>query len=127
MKKENQSSDENKKKSSSPSTSTENETTSANDLKEKGNECVRAGNHSEAILHYSFAIKLSPNDPLLFSNRSLAFLKLKQLYYANEDAEKTIQLKPDWAKVHTFSKIEYYKHIETGPIHAQAGIWNVSS
>lgn len=111
QKKENQSTDENKKKHSSAptstSTSTENETKSANDLKEQGNKCVRAGNHSEAVLHYSFAIKLSPNDPLLYSNRSLAFLKLNQLYYANEDAEKTIQLKPDWAKVSAKKNILY--------------------
>lgn len=61
---------------------------------------MRQERYSEAVLHYSFAIKLSPNDPILYSNRSFAFLKLKQLYYANEDAEKAIQLKPDWAKVH---------------------------
>lgn len=60
---------------------------------------MRNDKYTEAILHYSFAIKLSPNDPILYSNRSLAFLKLKQLYYANEDAEKAIQLNPDWAKV----------------------------
>lgn len=71
----------------------------ANDHKERGNACVYAENYTEAILHYSFAIKLSPNDPVLFSNRSLAFLKMNQLYYANEDAEKAILLKPDWAKV----------------------------
>jgi len=70
----------------------------SNDYKERGNTCVRAENYTEAVLHYSFAIKLCLNDPVLYSNRSLAFLKLKQLYYANEDAEKAIQLKPDWAK-----------------------------
>lgn len=71
-------------------------------LKQKGNNAVRSEKFSEAILHYSFAIKLSPNDPILYSNRSFAFLRLQQLYYANEDAEKAIQLKPDWAKVITF-------------------------
>lgn len=71
----------------------------ANDHKERGNACVHAEKFTEAILHYTFAIKLSPNDPVLYSNRSLAFLKLNQLYYANEDAEKAILLKPDWAKV----------------------------
>lgn len=78
---------------------TENAPDTADDHKERGNGCIRAGKYNEAVLHYSFAIKLSPNDPALYSNRSLAFLKLKQLYYANDDAEKAIQLKPDWAKV----------------------------
>lgn len=96
--KQNQTSDESKKKSNAPSTPEE-PLNSANDLKEKGNECVKAGNYAEAVLHYSFAIKINPNDPLLYSNRCLAFLKLNQLYYANEDAEKTIQLRSDWAKV----------------------------
>lgn len=71
----------------------------ANDHKERGNECIKTANYTEAILHYSFAIKLNPNEATYYSNRSLAFLKTNQLYYANEDAEKAIQLKPDWAKV----------------------------
>lgn len=71
----------------------------ANEHKERGNECIRKGNYTEAILHYSFAIKLSPTEATFYSNRSLAFLKCNQLYYANEDADKVIQLKPDWAKV----------------------------
>lgn len=71
----------------------------ANDHKERGNACIKAGNYSEAILHYSYAIKLNPNEAAFYSNRSLAFLKLKQLYYANEDADKAIQLKQNWAKV----------------------------
>lgn len=41
---------------------------------------------------------MTPKDPILHSNRSLAFLKLNQLFYAHEDAEKTIELDPNWAK-----------------------------
>lgn len=83
----------------------------ADDLKERGNECVKNKSYTEAILHYTHAIKMSPTDPILYSNRSLAFLKMKQLYYANEDAEKTISLKPDWAKGY-FRKAEV--HVEAG-------------
>ncbi|KAJ6646754.1 U-box domain-containing protein 70 [Pseudolycoriella hygida] len=85
----------------------QNQPETPDELKEKGNQAVRQERYSEAVLHYSFAIKLSPNDPILYSNRSFAFLKLKQLYYANEDAEKAIQLKPDWAKAH-FRKAEVH-------------------
>lgn len=70
----------------------------ADELKEEGNKCVKAGNFTEAILHYTHAIKLSPNDPILYSNRSLAFLKQQQYYYANEDADSAIALNPTWAK-----------------------------
>lgn len=69
------------------------------DLKEKGNDCVRAGNYAEAILHYSHAIKLDSTSPQLYSNRSFAFLKLQQYYYALEDANESIRLDPTWAKV----------------------------
>ncbi|XP_035789654.1 hsp70-Hsp90 organizing protein-like [Anopheles albimanus] len=70
----------------------------ADELKEEGNRCVKAGNFTEAILHYTHAIKLNPGDAILHSNRSLAFCKLQQYYYANEDADKAIALNPTWAK-----------------------------
>uniref|UniRef100_A0A182M9A6 Uncharacterized protein n=1 Tax=Anopheles culicifacies TaxID=139723 RepID=A0A182M9A6_9DIPT len=70
----------------------------ADELKEEGNRCVKAGNFTEAILHYTHAIKLSPADAILYSNRSLAFCKIQQYYYANEDADKAIALNPAWAK-----------------------------
>nr|BAN21187.1 conserved hypothetical protein [Riptortus pedestris] len=66
--------------------------------KEKGNECVRNGKFEEAIMHYTAAIKSDPRNPTLYSNRSLAFLKSKQHYYAFMDARETIKLRPDWAK-----------------------------
>lgn len=69
------------------------------ELREKGNECVRAGNYAEAILHYSHAIKQDSSSPQLYSNRSFAFLKLQQYYYALEDANEAIRLDPTWAKV----------------------------
>lgn len=70
----------------------------ADQLKEQGNAAVRNKKYEEAVLNYTAAIKMTPKDPILHSNRSLAFLKLNQLYYANEDAEKTIELDPNWAK-----------------------------
>ncbi|XP_071449535.1 stress-induced-phosphoprotein 1-like [Hetaerina americana] len=68
------------------------------DLKEKGNKCVKNGNFAEAVLHYTHAIKLDPQNFSLYSNRSLAFLKMQQFYFALEDANETIRLKADWAK-----------------------------
>lgn len=68
------------------------------ELREKGNSCVKEGNHAEAVLHYSSAIRTDPSNPALHSNRSLAFLKLQQYYLAHQDAKRAIELKPDWAK-----------------------------
>lgn len=81
-----------------PPPSTEQPT--ADSLKEQGNDCVRKENFAGALLLYSDAIKLSPKDSALYSNRSLVFLKLKQYYYANQDAETVIQLNPTWPKGH---------------------------
>lgn len=81
------------------STNVQPEPETANDFKELGNNFFRDGNYKEAVLNYTKAIKISPNDAVLYSNRSYAFLRLKQLYYANEDADKAVQLKPDWPKV----------------------------
>ncbi|XP_054288780.1 uncharacterized protein LOC129004282 [Macrosteles quadrilineatus] len=68
------------------------------ELKEQGNQCLKDGKSMEAVLHYTHAIKLDPKNYSLYSNRSLAFLKAQQYYYALQDAKETIRLKPDWAK-----------------------------
>ncbi|KAJ8948933.1 hypothetical protein NQ314_008311 [Rhamnusium bicolor] len=68
------------------------------ELKELGNLSVRDLKYEEAILHYTHAIKLDPLNYTLHSNRSFAFLKVQQYYYALEDANETIQLNPSWPK-----------------------------
>ncbi|XP_048765669.1 hsp70-Hsp90 organising protein-like isoform X2 [Ostrea edulis] len=67
-------------------------------LKNQGNECIRKENFAEATIHYTHAIQKDAKNHLLYSNRSLAFLKLQQYYYALEDAKETIKLQPYWAK-----------------------------
>lgn len=69
------------------------------DLKELGNASVKDQKYEEAILHYTHAIKLDPLNYTLHSNRSFAFLKVQQYYYALEDANETIKLNPSWPKV----------------------------
>ena len=54
----------------------------------------------EAMFHYTHGIKLDPRNAYLYSNRSLAFLRMQQYYHALEDAKTTIQLRPNWAKVY---------------------------
>lgn len=45
---------------------------SADELKEKGNSCVRNENYNEAVKFHSQTIKVSPKEAILLSNRSLA-------------------------------------------------------
>jgi tetratricopeptide (TPR) repeat protein len=68
------------------------------DYKEKGNACVKDKNYKEAIVHYSNGLRKNPADFFLYSNRSFAYLKLKQFFYALSDAEKVIELRPDFVK-----------------------------
>ena len=47
---------------------------------------------------FSEAINIEPQNHVLYSNRSGAYASLKQFDKALEDANKTTELKPDWAK-----------------------------
>ena len=70
-------------------------------LKERGNACVKAGDHATALQLFTKAIDLGPPADELhvyYSNRSLAALSLKKYLQATEDALKCTSLKPDWAK-----------------------------
>ncbi|XP_060526118.1 uncharacterized protein LOC132701882 [Cylas formicarius] len=67
-------------------------------LKELGNNAVKESKFTEAILHYTHAIKLDPDNYTLYSNRSYAFLKEQQYYFALEDANVAIRLNPSWPK-----------------------------
>lgn len=67
-------------------------------LKNKGNEALAANKFDEAIEFYTEALKLDGNNHVLYSNRSAAYAKSKEYNKALEDAEKTIQIKPDWGK-----------------------------
>ncbi|GFO42033.1 stress-induced-phosphoprotein [Plakobranchus ocellatus] len=70
----------------------------AEQCKEEGNRCMKEEKYTEAVIHYSEAVKHDPNSAVLHSNRSLAFLRLDQLYLAMEDAQQAIKLEPNWPK-----------------------------
>ncbi|XP_072038904.1 uncharacterized protein [Amphiura filiformis] len=79
--------------------------------KERGNGCMKSGRHMEAILHYTEAIKWTPEDYRLYSNRSLGYLKMEQHYLALEDANRVVELKPEWAKGY-FRKAEVFASVD---------------
>lgn len=69
-----------------------------NELKNKGNAALNENKFEEAVSHYTSAIELDQNNHVLYSNRSAAYAKAGKYREALEDAEKTVSLKPDWAK-----------------------------
>jgi tetratricopeptide (TPR) repeat protein len=78
-----------------PSTST------AEDYKAVGNACVQAGLYTTSIKFYSAAIERDPENEVLYSNRSAAYLQSTLLSgpsSALKDAQKAIALKPSWFK-----------------------------
>lgn len=70
-----------------------------NALKEKGNEALKLEKYDEAIKFYTQAINLDSINHVLYSNRSAAYCKCGKFQDALADAERTVSLKPDWAKV----------------------------
>lgn len=60
---------------------------------------MKSGNFDTAIKCYSDAIELGPDNHVLYSNRSAAYMKVNKYEDALKDAEETVKLKPDWGKV----------------------------
>ncbi|PFH62813.1 hypothetical protein XA68_11825 [Ophiocordyceps unilateralis] len=71
---------------------------SADELKALGNKAIAEKNFDDAIDKFTQAIALQPENHILYSNRSAAFASKKQWDDALKDAEKTTEIKPDWAK-----------------------------
>jgi len=66
--------------------------------KEEGNEFFKKQNYPEAIKYYSEAIKRQPDNHINYSNRAACYIKLMALPEALKDADKCIEIKPDFAK-----------------------------
>lgn len=60
---------------------------------------MKSGDFDAAINLYTEAIALNQDNHVLYSNRSAAYMKQDRYQEALQDAEKTIELKEDWAKV----------------------------
>eukprot|EP01112_Ceratiomyxa_fruticulosa_P003399 TRINITY_DN13765_c0_g2_i1.p1 TRINITY_DN13765_c0_g2~~TRINITY_DN13765_c0_g2_i1.p1 ORF type:complete len:587 (+),score=176.88 TRINITY_DN13765_c0_g2_i1:191-1951(+) len=71
---------------------------SAEELKNKGNTAFLNKNYNEAIQFFTEAIKLDPENHVLYSNRSAAYTSVERYSEALQDAEKTVKINPNFAK-----------------------------
>lgn len=68
-------------------------------FKDKGNKLLQAGDIDGAIEAYSEGINLDDQNHVLYSNRSMAYMKKEMYSEALADATRTVFLAPNWAKV----------------------------
>ena len=75
----------------------------AENFKVKGNEAFKANDYTQAILHYSEAIKCMPEGPkaaIYYSNRAFAHMKLENYGLAISDSDSAISLDPSYPKAY---------------------------
>ena len=78
----------------------------ADEAKAKGNAAFAAGRFEEAARHFGDAIALAPDNHVLYSNRSAAHASLGRYSEALADAERTVALRPDWAKGYSVTALK---------------------
>ena len=67
-------------------------------LKEKGNKAFQKRKYQDAIDLYTSAIRINDTNPVLFTNRAQALLKLGKAMDASQDCRQALELKPDFVK-----------------------------
>jgi stress-induced-phosphoprotein 1 len=105
----------------------------ADSLKAEGNKLFAEKKFEESIEKFTEAIAIDPSNHVLYSNRSGSYASLKDFSHALDDATKTTELKPDWAKgwsrkgaaLHGMGDLlsaseAYEKALELDPANAQA-------
>ncbi|XP_007240441.3 uncharacterized protein zgc:123010 [Astyanax mexicanus] len=75
-----------------------NSVTRSASLTEKGIRLVQEGQYTQAVSMFTEAIKYDPKDYRFFGNRSYCYYCLDQYPLALTDAEKSIQMAPEWPK-----------------------------
>jgi len=66
--------------------------------KRKGNECFKANEFEDAVLYYSRSIFVKPDNCVVWANRAMAYLRLKQYEQAEADCTEAIRLDPTYIK-----------------------------
>lgn len=91
----------------------------AEEARQAGNDAFKRQDYPEAVKFYSDSLKRNPNDHRVYSNRAASYTKLTAFNEALKDAEKCIELAPEFSKGYTrkatvqFFMKQYDKAMET--------------
>ena len=80
----------------------------AEQLKQKGNVHFKNGDYENAMYLYSQAIQKNPSNPLLWTNRANARLKLQLWHGVIDDCLRSIELMKDNMKAFYFLGVSEY-------------------
>ncbi|KAG1684748.1 hypothetical protein DVH05_010574 [Phytophthora capsici] len=66
--------------------------------KQKGNDCFKASELEVALLHYTRSMAYDDTDAILYANRALVHLRMKNFAAAEDDSSRAILLDPSYMK-----------------------------
>ncbi|TMW69366.1 hypothetical protein Poli38472_001522 [Pythium oligandrum] len=69
--------------------------------KQKGNECFKANENEEAVLYYTRSMAFDDSNAILYANRAMAHLRLKNFAQAEDDCTRAILLDANYCKAWT--------------------------
>jgi hypothetical protein len=72
----------------------------ADEQKEKADKAFKDGEFRDAVVYYTRALKYTPLNERLLTNRSAAYLKISKWQLALDDAVKAQQIEPTWPKIY---------------------------
>lgn len=72
----------------------------ANEQKRKADERFKNQEFRDAVVFYTRALNHTPDSEKLLSNRSAAYMKIRKFQLALDDANKAVEINPDWPKAY---------------------------
>jgi len=77
--------------------------------KNEGNSALKRGDYESALKWFTEGIAHSPENAILYSNRSAVYAQLRQWENAAEDAKNAIKFSPTWAKAYSRLGLAYFQ------------------
>lgn len=72
----------------------------ADEQKEKADKAFKDGEFKDAVVYYTRALRYTPQNEKLLSNRSAAYAKISKWQLALDDAVKAQDIEPKWSKIY---------------------------